>query len=167
LAHSAQAALAYFLKGVFSSTLRTPVETPSLSHVTAMWGPPVSSSPSPRRPTVAASSRHLQPPRAARPPSSGCQARSSLHALIPPLNFPPLTLHQAAPPSMALRPLPPAVSPSPCPDVPLPGHYKRARSTPRPSPHSPRPHLLTPRSATFTPPSASSTDCSPPSPDHV
>ena len=31
-AHSAQAALAYFLKGVFSSTLRTPAETPSLSH---------------------------------------------------------------------------------------------------------------------------------------
>jgi hypothetical protein len=42
-AHSAQAALAYLPKGVFSSTLRTPAETPSLSHVTAMWGPPVSS----------------------------------------------------------------------------------------------------------------------------
>jgi hypothetical protein len=44
-AHSPQAALAYFLKGVFSSTLRTPAETPSLSHITAMWGPPVSSIP--------------------------------------------------------------------------------------------------------------------------
>jgi hypothetical protein len=44
-AHLAQAALAYFLKGVFSSTLRTPAETPSLSHITAMWGPPVSSIP--------------------------------------------------------------------------------------------------------------------------
>jgi hypothetical protein len=43
--HSAQAALAYFSKGVFSSTLRTPAETPSLSHVTALWGPPVSSIP--------------------------------------------------------------------------------------------------------------------------
>jgi hypothetical protein len=31
-AHSAQAALAYFSKGVFSLTLRTPAETPSLSH---------------------------------------------------------------------------------------------------------------------------------------
>jgi hypothetical protein len=31
-AHLAQAALAYFLKGIFSLTLRTPVETPSLSH---------------------------------------------------------------------------------------------------------------------------------------
>ena len=46
-AHSAQAALAYLPKGVFSSTLRTPVETPSLSHVTAMWGPPVSPIPFP------------------------------------------------------------------------------------------------------------------------
>jgi hypothetical protein len=45
LAHSAQAALAYFLKGVFSSTLRTLAETPSLSHVTTMWGSPVSSIP--------------------------------------------------------------------------------------------------------------------------
>jgi hypothetical protein len=47
LARSAQAALAYFLKGVFSLTLRTSVETPSLSHVTAMWGPPVSFIPFP------------------------------------------------------------------------------------------------------------------------
>jgi hypothetical protein len=44
-AHSAQAALAYFPKGEFSSTLRTPAEMPSLSHITAMWGPPVSSIP--------------------------------------------------------------------------------------------------------------------------
>jgi hypothetical protein len=44
---SAQAALAYFLKGVFSSTLRTPAETPSLSHVTAMWDLPVSFIPFP------------------------------------------------------------------------------------------------------------------------
>jgi hypothetical protein len=46
-AHSAQAALAYFSKGVFSLTLRTPAETPSLSHATAMWGPPVTSIPFP------------------------------------------------------------------------------------------------------------------------
>jgi hypothetical protein len=45
--HLAQAALAYFLKGVFSSTLRTPAETPSLSHVTAMWGPSVNFIPFP------------------------------------------------------------------------------------------------------------------------
>jgi hypothetical protein len=46
-------------------------------------------SPSPRRPTVATSPHRLWPPRATRPPTSGCQARSSLPALIPPLNFPP------------------------------------------------------------------------------
>jgi hypothetical protein len=46
-AQSTQPALAYFLKGVFSSTLRTPAETPSLSHVTAMWGLPVSVIPFP------------------------------------------------------------------------------------------------------------------------
>jgi hypothetical protein len=45
--------------------------------------------PSPRRPTVAASTCHLQPPHVARPPTSRCQVRSSLPALIPPLNFPP------------------------------------------------------------------------------
>jgi hypothetical protein len=89
-AHSAQAALAYFLKGVFSSTLRTPVETPCLSLTPPKCGARLSaSSPSPRWPTIASSSRRLQPPRAARPPTSGRQARSSLHALIPPLNFPP------------------------------------------------------------------------------
>jgi hypothetical protein len=68
---------------------------------------------------------------------------------------------------MALRLLPSAVSPSPRPGVPLPGHYKKVRSTPRPSPHSPRPHLLAPESTTFTPSSASSTDCSPPLPGRV
>jgi hypothetical protein len=46
-------------------------------------------SPSLRRSTVAASPHRLRPPRATRPPTSGCQARSSLPALIPPLNFPP------------------------------------------------------------------------------
>jgi hypothetical protein len=46
-AHLAQAALAYLPKGVFSSTLRTSAETHSLSHVTAMWGLPVSSIPFP------------------------------------------------------------------------------------------------------------------------
>jgi hypothetical protein len=57
--------------------------------------------------------------------------------------------------------------PLPHPGVPLPSHYKRARSTPWPSPHSPRPQLLASESATSTPPSASSADCSPPSLCHV
>jgi hypothetical protein len=55
-------------------------------HVGARLSAP---SPSPRRSTIAASPRLLRPCRAARPPTSGCQARSSLPALIPPLNFPP------------------------------------------------------------------------------
>jgi hypothetical protein len=46
-------------------------------------------SPSPRWATIAASPHRLWPPRAAQPPTSGCQASSSLPALIPPLNFPP------------------------------------------------------------------------------
>jgi hypothetical protein len=46
-------------------------------------------SPSPRRPNVAASPRCLRPPHTARPPTSRCQARSSLPALIPHLSFPP------------------------------------------------------------------------------
>jgi hypothetical protein len=37
-------------------------------------------SPSPRRPTIAASPRCLRPPHAARPPTSRCQAGSSLPA---------------------------------------------------------------------------------------
>jgi hypothetical protein len=45
-------------------------------------------SPSPRRPTIAASPHHLRQPHASRPPTLKCQARSSLPALIPPLNFP-------------------------------------------------------------------------------
>jgi hypothetical protein len=40
---SPQAVLTYLPKGVFSLTLRTSTETPSLSHITAMWGLPVSS----------------------------------------------------------------------------------------------------------------------------
>jgi hypothetical protein len=87
-AHSAQATLAYLPKGIFSSTLLTLVETHSLSHVTTMWGPPLSSIPFlPRWPTVA--TRCLRPPRAAWPPTSRCHARSSLHALMSPLNFTP------------------------------------------------------------------------------
>jgi hypothetical protein len=87
-AQSAQAAMAYLSKGVFPSTLRTPAETSSLSHVTAMWGRLSAPSSSPRRLTIAASPRRLRLPHAAQPPISRCQARSSLPALIPPLNSP-------------------------------------------------------------------------------
>jgi hypothetical protein len=133
-----------------------------LSRLSVKWARAVSFIFLPHRPTIAASSHRLQPPRAARPPTSRCQARSSLHALIP-----PLTPHQAAPPSMALRLLPPAVSPSPAPVCPSPATIKGRGAPPRPSPHSPRPQLLPSESATSTPPSASSTDCSPSSPGRV
>jgi hypothetical protein len=112
-AHSAQAALAYLLKGVFTSTLRIPVKTPSLSHVTAMWAPPVSFIPFPTPADLthgAASPHRLRPPCAARPPTTRYQARSSLPTLIPPFNS-PLNPSLSRPPSMVLRPLPPAVSP--------------------------------------------------------
>jgi hypothetical protein len=86
-AHSAQAALPYLLKGVFPSTLRIPAKTPSLSHVTAMWAPPVSFIPFPTPADVthvAASSHLLRPPCAARPPRSRCQSKSSLPRLDSP-----------------------------------------------------------------------------------
>jgi hypothetical protein len=61
-----------------------------LSLVSLSSGPRVSavSSP-PHRPTPAAFSSRLRPPRAARPPTSRCPARYLLHALIPLLNRTP------------------------------------------------------------------------------
>jgi hypothetical protein len=50
----------------------------SLSHVTAMWGPPVSSIPLPALADpnpVATSPRRIRSPRAARPPALRCQSR--------------------------------------------------------------------------------------------
>jgi hypothetical protein len=120
-------------------------------------------SPSPHWPTVAASPRRLRPPHAARPPTSRCQARSSLPALIPPLNPPPPKSSSSRPAINGVKAITVGRFPLRSPGVPLPDHYKRARSTPRPSPHSPRHHLLTPEPATSTPPSASSAGCSPPS----
>jgi hypothetical protein len=133
-----------------------------LSRLPVKWARAVSFIFLPRRSTVAASSRRLRPPHAARPPTSRCQARSSLHALIPPINP-----SSSRPTINVVKTITTGRFPLPRPNVPLPGHYKRARSTPRPSPHSPCPQLLASESATSTPPSASSADCSPPSPRHV
>jgi hypothetical protein len=72
---------------------------------------------------VPASPRHLRPPCAAQSPTSRCQARSSLPALIPPFN-PPLYPSLSRPPSMALRPLLPAVSPLLAPVCPSPAPIK-------------------------------------------
>jgi hypothetical protein len=134
----------------------------SLPHGARLSAP----SPSPRRSTVAASPHRFQPPHGTRPPTSRCQVRSSLPALIPPLNS-PLNPSSCRPAINGVKAITVGRFPLPRPGVPLPSHYKRARSTPRPSPHSPHPHLLASKSATSTPPSASSASCSPPSPGCV
>jgi hypothetical protein len=152
--------------GVFSSsTLRTLVETPSLSHINAVWGPPVISIPFlPRQLTVA--TRRLRPPRAARPPTSRSQARSSLHALISPLisllnpSLSCLTINGVKAITAGHFPLPAPVCPSPA-------TIKRRGAPPWPSPHSPRPQSLAFESAASTPPSASSADRSSLSPGRV
>jgi hypothetical protein len=122
-AHVARALVASSRKYVFPFCSRLPSWS-LLSRLSIKWALAVSFVFLPRRLTVAASSHRLQPPRAARPPTSRCQARSSLHALIPPLNFFHLTPHQATPPSMALRLLLPTVSPSPTPVCPSPATIK-------------------------------------------
>jgi hypothetical protein len=126
-------------------------------------GPAFSSIPFlPRRPTVA--THRLRPPRAARPLTSRCQARSSLHALISPL----ISLLNPSSSHPAINGVKAITSGCfPLPGVPFPGHYKRMRSTPRPSPHSPRPQSLASESVAPTSPSASSADRSSPSPGRI
>jgi hypothetical protein len=125
---------------------------------------------------------HLPPPPAdhcrffSSPPATLCRPASNLE--MPGEVFTP----RLDPPPPLISPLNPSLGrhaingvktitvgrfPLPRPGVPLPGHYKRVRSTPRPSPHSPRPQLLAFKSATSTPLSASSADCSPLSPGRV
>jgi hypothetical protein len=155
-------------KGVFPSTLRIPATTPSLSHVTAMWAPPISFIPfltSAYLSHVAASPHHLRPPCAARPPTSRCQSKSLLPHLDSHFLAPPLTPHLATSPSMALRPLPPDVSPFLTPVCPS--------STPIKGEHHPRaspdlsPPLFSSLCAQALPaPSASSAGYSPPMPGH-
>jgi hypothetical protein len=79
--------LSVFAKGLFPSTLRIPTTTPLLSHITAMWALPISFIPFPKPihlTHVAASSRRLRSPCAARPPTSRCQSKSSLSRLDSP-----------------------------------------------------------------------------------
>jgi hypothetical protein len=159
LAHLARASVASSRKYVFSFGSRLPSGS-LLSHLSVKWAWVGSFVFLPRRPTVAASSHRLQPPRAARPPTSRCQSRSSLHALIPPLIC-PLIPSSSRPAINGVKTITAGRFPLPRHGVPLPGHYKGTRSTPRPSPHSPRPQLLAFDSATSIPPSASSVDCSP------
>jgi hypothetical protein len=87
-AQLARVSMAYLRKYVFPFGSRLP-SWPPPSRLSVMWVRAVIFIFLPHRPTVATSSRRLRPPRAARPPTSRCQARSSFHALIPPLNFTP------------------------------------------------------------------------------
>jgi hypothetical protein len=160
-AHLARASVASSRKYVFPFGSRL-LSWSLLSRLSVKWAWAVSFVFLPLRPTVAASSHRLRPPHATRPPTSRCHVKSSLHALIPPLN--PSSSHPAI---NGVKTINAGHFPLPRPGVPLPGHYKRARSTPRPSPHSPRPQLLASESATSILPSASSVDCSPPSPGRV
>jgi hypothetical protein len=139
-AHSAQAALAYLPKGVFSLTLRTPVETPSLSHITAMWGLPVSSIPFPKLADRAISPRRLRPPHATQ-----LHPRMPPEPLLAPPSFPPplIPLLTSPPSSMALKPLTPPLLPLATPLRHSPGPYKRAMRPPvLTAPHHLSPKLL-------------------------
>jgi hypothetical protein len=132
------------------------------SRLSAKWGRAISFVFLPRRPTIAAFSRRLRPPRTARPPTLRCPVRYSLHALIPLLNP-----SSSRPTINGVKAITAGRFPLPRPSVPSPGHYKRTRSTPRPSPHSPHPQSSASESAAPPPPSVSSVDCSPPSPSCV
>jgi hypothetical protein len=136
-AHLVRASVASSRKYVFPFGSRLPSWS-LLSRLSVKWAQAISFVFLPRRPTVAASSHRLRPPRAARAPTSGCQARSSLHAFIPTL-ISPLNPSSSRPAINGVKTITAGHFPLPRPGVPLPGHYKRARSTPRPSPHSPRP----------------------------
>jgi hypothetical protein len=87
-AHLARASVEFSRKYVFPFGSRLPSWS-LLSRLSVKWARAVSFVFVPCWSTVAASSHRLRPPRDARPPTWRCQARSSLHALIPPINFPP------------------------------------------------------------------------------
>jgi hypothetical protein len=127
---------------------------------------PSASSPSPRRSTVASSPHRLRPPCATRPPTSRCRARSSLPALIPPFNS-PLNLSSHRPTINGIKAITVSRFPLPRPGVPLPGHYKRERSTPSHHHTHPRPPLLAFESATPTLPSTDRRRRFPPLLDHL
>jgi hypothetical protein len=77
-AHLARASVASSRKYVFPFGSRL-LSWSLLSHLSIKWARAVSFVFLPHRPTVAVFSHHLWPPRAARPPTLRCQARSLLH----------------------------------------------------------------------------------------
>jgi hypothetical protein len=85
---SAHVSMTYLWKYIFPFDSRLS-RWPPPSHLSVKWARAISLIFLPRRPTVATFSHRLRPPRAARPLTSRCPSRYSLHALIPPLNFTP------------------------------------------------------------------------------
>jgi hypothetical protein len=157
--------MTYLRKYVFPFDSHLP-SWPPPSCLSFKWARAVSFIFLPRQPTVATFSRRLRPPCATRPPTSRYPARYSLHALIP-LLISLLNPSSSRPTINGIKAIIAGRFPLPRPGVPPPSHYKRTRSTPRPSPHSPHPQLLASESATPTLPSTSSAECSPPSLDRV
>jgi hypothetical protein len=102
--------------------------TPSLSHITAMWAPPVSFIPFPTPADLShatTSPRCLRPPCAARPPASRCQSKSLVPRLDSPFQSPPLNPSLSCPTFNGVKAITASRFPLPRPDVPLPGPYKR------------------------------------------
>jgi hypothetical protein len=87
-AHLARASVTSSREYVFPFGSRL-LSWPPPSRLSAKWGQAVSFVFLPRRPTIAAFFHRHRPPRAARPPTSRCSARYSLHTFIPLLNLPP------------------------------------------------------------------------------
>jgi hypothetical protein len=87
-AQLARVSMAYLRKYVFPFRSCLP-SWPPPSRLSVMWAQAIRFVFLPYWPTVNTSSHHLRPRRAARPSNLRCQARSSFHALIHPLNFTP------------------------------------------------------------------------------
>jgi hypothetical protein len=124
-----------------------------------------------RLPPLPADHCHLfsSPPATPRHPTSNLEMPGEVFTprLDPPPLISPLNPSTSRPTINGIKAITADRFPLLHPGVPLPSHYKRVRSSPRPSPHSPRPQLLASKSATSTPSSASSTDRSPLSPSRV
>jgi hypothetical protein len=128
-AHLARASVASSWKYVFPFCSHLPSQS-LLSHLSIKWARAVSFIFLPHRPTVAASSCCLWPPRATQPPTARSQVRSSLHALIPPPLISPLNHSSSHPTINGIKTITASPFPLPRHGVPLPGHYIKARSTP-------------------------------------
>jgi hypothetical protein len=129
-AHLACASVASSLKYVIPFGSRLPSWS-LLSLLSVKWARAVSFVFLPHRPTVVASSRRLRQPRAARPATSRCQARSSLQTLISPL-IPPLNPSSSHPAINGVKTIAASRFPLPRPGVPSSATIK-GRGAPPPA----------------------------------